>query len=185
MQKKHTVGNISALIMLLIAAGVDAAQFFLTISTIFLPLSWMLSIMAITGFMLWFAIAGVKYLGDGGKKLLLTLAAGAAEFIPIINAIPAVTASVLGTIVMTRIEDARRSIGKTVVEGRSAQAAGRLAQMRARRGAQGPGVARAAGTVAKFVPAARAVTTAASVGSAVMHPRPANNNAPNEAKRAA
>lgn len=194
MNKKHTIGNITAVIMLLFAVAVDALQGLLALSVLFIPLSWMLSVMSIFGISLWFAIMGVKYLKDGGKKLLLMLAAGAVEFIPAINALPAVTASVLGTIVMTRIEDARRAMGKNVSSPRTAFAAGRLAQMRARReqaaGGPGPrapgGVARLAGTAVKVVPAARAATTVARVaGAAARTPRPANDNHPAQEERRA
>ena len=177
--------------MLLIAAAIDGLQWLFTLSVVMTPLSWMLSVMSVSGFTLWFALIGVNYLKDGGKKLLLMLASGVVEFIPVINALPAVVVSVLGTIVMTRIEDARREIRKTVTSPRTAYAAGRLERMRAAQGVQGPvaarvpqGARRFASTVAKVVPAARAVTTVASVARAVPRPARPTSNSQSQQERA-
>ena len=130
MEKKHTVGNVTAGLMLAAALLFDGLQFLLTLSVLLLPLSLFLTFLSMTMFFLWFALLGVKYTGSGGgRKLLVMLAASVAELVPVVNALPAVTAGVVGVIVQTRIEDARRQQGGKVTP-RTAMAQARLMRMR-------------------------------------------------------
>jgi len=126
MEKKQTIDNITAGLMIVAALLCDGLQALLTLSVVLLPLSILVTIMVI-------AMLGVKYVGhDGGKKLLTMLATTVAELVPVVNALPAVTAGVLGVIVQTRIEDARRNAGGKVTP-RTAMAAARLMKMKAAR----------------------------------------------------
>jgi hypothetical protein len=129
MDKKHTVGNVTAGLMIAVALLCDGLQFLLTLSVLLLPLSIFVTVTCVTMFFLWFALLGVKYTDHGGgKKLLTMLAASVAELVPVVNALPAVTAGVLGVIVQTRIEDARRQSGGKVTP-RTAMAYARLRKM--------------------------------------------------------
>ena len=115
MEQKHTIGNVTAGLMIAVALLMDALQGLFTLLVFLIPLSWFVTILSIIIFFLWFAIMGVKFgAGDGGRKLLTMLAAAVAEFAPLINALPATTAGVIGVIAQTRIEDARRNAGKKV-----------------------------------------------------------------------
>ncbi len=136
MERKHKIGNVTAGMMIVTALVVDAIQAFLTFSVFLLPLSVLITFMAATMFFLWFALSGVKYIGnDGGKKLLLALASTVAELVPVINALPATTVGVVGIIVQTRIEDARANTGGKVTP-RTAMAAARLRKIKAARAAR-------------------------------------------------
>lgn len=136
MEKKHTVGNVTAGFMIAGALLIDGLQALMTFTVLLLPLSIFLTFFAAIGFGLWFALMGVKYIGnDGGKKLLTALAATIAELAPVINVIPATTAGVIGIIVQTRIEDARKSMGRKVTP-RTIMANARLRQMQRSRARQ-------------------------------------------------
>ncbi len=136
MEKKHKIGNVTAGMMVVTALIVDAVQALLTFSVFLLPLSVLITFMAATMFFLWFALSGVKYVGnDGGKKLLIALASTVAELVPVVNAIPATTAGVIGIIVQTRIEDARAQAGGKVTP-RTAMASARLQKMNQARAAR-------------------------------------------------
>jgi len=133
MENKQKIGNVTAGLMIATALLVDGVQALLTFSVLLLPLSVLITFMSATMFFLWFALSGVKYTDKGGgKKLLLMLASTIAELVPVINALPATTAGVIGVIVQTRIEDARAGTqGK--VTPHTAMAAARLERMRAAR----------------------------------------------------
>lgn len=115
MEKEHKIGNVTAGMMLVAALLADGVQALLTFSVFLLPLSVLITFMTATMFFLWFALSGVKYIGnDGGKKLLVALSSTVAELVPVINALPVTTLGVLGIIVQTRIEDARARAGGKV-----------------------------------------------------------------------
>ncbi len=119
--------------MVAIALLVDGVQALLTLSVFLLPLSVLATFFSITMFFLWFGILGVKYTGNGGgKKLLIMLATTVAEIAPVINALPATTAGVIGVIVQTRIEDARASVEGNVTPN-TAMAYARQRRMQAAR----------------------------------------------------
>jgi hypothetical protein len=80
-------------------------------------------------FPLWFMLSGVKYGGGkGGRKLLIMLASAVAELAPLINGLPALSAGVIGTVLQTRLEDARRNAGGKVTP-KTAQAVARKMRM--------------------------------------------------------
>lgn len=115
MEKKHTIGNVTAGFMIAVALLMDALQGLFTLLVILIPLSWFVTFLSLIIFFLWFALMGVKYTGSaGGRKLLTMLAMSIAELVPVVNALPATTAGVIGVIVQTRIEDARRNMGGKV-----------------------------------------------------------------------
>ena len=129
MEKKHTIGNVTAGFMITVALLMDGVQFLLTLSVLLVPLSWLVTFFSIILFWLWFVLSGVKYSGtNGGKRLLIMLGTAVAELVPFINALPAITAGVIGTIVQTRLEDARRNAGGKVTP-RTAMAMARRARM--------------------------------------------------------
>ncbi len=136
MEKKHTIGTFTAGLMVGLAILVDLLQGFFIISVLFLPFSIFLTFLSLSVFFLWFALMGVKYGGgDGGRKLLTMLAMSVVEIAPIINGLPGTTAGVLGIIIQTRIEDARRNRGGKTTP-RTAAAAVRLERMRRSRQAR-------------------------------------------------
>ncbi len=106
MENKKTIGNVTASIMILLAS---------------------------TGFVLWFLVLGA-YSGKGAEKKALTSGVSTvAEFIPIINAVPAITAGVLINIVLSRIDDAKKTI---IADPKKAMAMARLQRMQASRAAR-------------------------------------------------
>lgn len=111
-KKKHKIGNITAIFMLLLAAVADGLQFLLTLSVLLIPLSLLLTFLCGIGFALWFLILGA-YSGKGAeKKILTSLVSMVAEFIPVINAVPAITAGVLINVALSRLDDAHISLAK-------------------------------------------------------------------------
>lgn len=136
MEKKHTIGTVTAGFMVGMALLVDLLQGLFIVSVLLLPFSVFLTFLSLSVFFLWFALMGVKYGGgDGGRKLLTMLAMSVVEIAPIVNGLPGTTAGVLGIIIQTRIEDARRGAGGKVTP-RTAASAVRLERMRRNRQAR-------------------------------------------------
>jgi len=129
MEKKRTIGNVTAGFMVAVALLVDALQGLFTLTVFLIPLSWFLTFLSTIGFSLWFFLLGA-YKGKGAeKRVLVSLAATAAEMVPLLNAIPAVTGGVALVIVQTRLKDlAEEKLGK--IDPKKAVAAQRLARMR-------------------------------------------------------
>lgn len=136
MKKKHTIGTVTAGLMIAFALVFDGIQALLTVSVFLLPFSIFVTFFSVIGFSIWFALLGISYSGRFGAARILTMIATAvAELAPIINALPAITAGVIGLIVLSRFEDMKQSLipqGPTAAEVRHA----RLAQARAIRTAQ-------------------------------------------------
>lgn len=129
MNKEHTIGNVNAGFMIITALLIDGTQFLLTASVVLIPLTWLFTILAFIMFPLWFMLSGVKYGGGkGGRKLLIMLASAVAELAPLINGLPALSAGVIGTVLQTRLEDARRNAGGKVTP-KTAQAMVRKMRM--------------------------------------------------------
>ncbi len=134
--KEHRVGNGAAGAMLALALVIDGLQFILTLSVVGSIVASVIAAISAFCFWLWFALLGVKYLGqNGSRKMFIALAASVAELVPFINALPATTIGVLGIIIDSRIEDARTAAGKKVT-ARTVEASARLARMRAARRAR-------------------------------------------------
>lgn len=121
MDKKHTIGNVTALFMLLTAAALDGVQALLNMTVFLLPVSIFLTFCSFIIFFLWFALSGVKYNQNTAIKLLYLIGSTVAELAPIINTLPALSAGVIGMIVQTRLEDMRRDMGGKITP-RTAQA---------------------------------------------------------------
>ncbi len=137
MENKKTIGNVTAGLMILLALVGDGLQFLLTLSVLLLPLSVLVTFLFSTSFVLWFLILGA-YSGKGAEKKALTSGVSTvAEFIPIINAVPAITAGVLINIVLSRIDDAKKTI---VADPKKAMAMARLQRMQAARAARTNGL---------------------------------------------
>ncbi|MBU1292476.1 hypothetical protein KJ819_00220 [Patescibacteria group bacterium] len=129
---KQSIGNITAGSMITVALLVDGLQFLLTLSVLLLPLSLLLTFLAAAGFGVWFFLLGA-YSGKGAeKKALVSLVSAIAEFIPVVNALPAVTAGVVINIALSKVKDVEKKIGKNPARARSLAQA-RLAGMQASR----------------------------------------------------
>lgn len=130
-KKKHKIGNVTAIFMVLLALIADGLQFLLTLAVILIPLSLLLTFLCGIGFALWFFILGA-YSGKGAeKKVLTSLVSVVAEVIPVINAVPAITAGVVINIVLSRLDDAHISLAKP--DPKKMLAAARAARMQAAR----------------------------------------------------
>ncbi len=111
MDKKYTIGNVTAGLMIVLALIVDGLQILLTLTGFLIPLSLLLTFFSVVGFSVWFFMLGA-YKGKGAeKKVLTSLAASVAEIVPILNAFPATTAGVVINIALSRIDDLKRRIG--------------------------------------------------------------------------
>jgi hypothetical protein len=94
--------------MLALALVFDGLQALVTLVPVLgQALSIMLTIIAVTSFGLWFAIKGVSYFSGrkAGLKIAATLGSTVAELIPFIQALPAISLSVLVVIMASRLED--------------------------------------------------------------------------------
>lgn len=110
-ESKPTISNVTAGIMIGIALIVDGIQFLLTLSVLLLPLTFLLSFLAAAGFGVWFFLLGA-YSGKGAEKRVLTsLVSAIAEFLPVINAIPAVTLGVVINIALSKVKDIEKKAG--------------------------------------------------------------------------
>lgn len=129
MEKKRTIGNVTAGLMVVTALLFDGVQALLTMSVFLIPFALFFTILSTIIFGLWFLLLGA-YSGKGAeKRLAMTALATIVEFIPLINALPAVTASVVVNIMLSRGADVRARAGKPTI--RNAAAAQRLERMRA------------------------------------------------------
>jgi hypothetical protein len=111
MDKKYTIGNVTAGLMIVLALIVDGLQILLTLTVLLIPLSLLLTFFSVVGFSIWFFLLGA-YKGKGAeKKVLTSLAASVVEIVPVLSAIPAATAGVVINIVLSRMDDLKRRIG--------------------------------------------------------------------------
>lgn len=111
MDKKYTIGNVTAGLMIVLALIVDGLQILLTLTVLLIPLSLLLTFFSVVGFSIWFFMLGA-YKGKGAeKKALTSLAASVVEIVPVLSAIPAATAGVVINIVLSRMDDLKRRIG--------------------------------------------------------------------------
>ena len=102
-----------------------------TLSVLLLPLSLLVTFLFSVGFALWFFILGA-YSGKGAeKKVLTSLVSVVAEFVPVINAVPAITAGIIINITLSRLDDAHISLAKP--DPRKMLQAARSARMQAAR----------------------------------------------------
>jgi|CXWL01.1.fsa_nt_gi hypothetical protein len=118
-KKPPRVGNITAFFMILIAFVLDLVQFlFVWIPGVDVVVGYLAAFFALCGFGVWFAVLRVNYFSGkrSGAKVLSLFTGTAVELIPIIDALPAITAGVIGIIVSSRSEDALES--KTVALSR-------------------------------------------------------------------
>lgn len=128
MDTKHSVGNVTAGLMVVTALLFDGVQALLTASVFLVPFSLFFTILYTIIFGIWFLLLGV-YAGRGAEKRLAMSALGAiVEFIPVINALPAVTASVIVTIFLSRRADGSKR--KAVPAKKRLASAERLQRMR-------------------------------------------------------
>lgn len=111
MDKKYTIGNVTAGLMIVLALIVDGLQILLTLTVLLIPLSLLLTFFSVVGFSVWFFLLGA-YKGKGAeKKVLTSLAASVVEIVPVLSAIPAATAGVVINIALSRMDDLKRRIG--------------------------------------------------------------------------
>jgi|GEM_PF-1519150 len=113
-QKDLRVSDLEGAAMIGVACMFDATQGFITLimltpllGLVFIPIPMLLTIGAFTTFGIWFGLKGVNYVGgrDAANKLLIVFAALVIDLIPYINALPAITGSVVLILMATRIED--------------------------------------------------------------------------------
>lgn len=132
---QHKVGNVTAGFMLALALLIDGIQFLLALTAIGSIVGSVMAPLAAFGFWLWFALLGVKFTGPGAARKALTgLGSLVAEFIPLINALPAVTLGVAATILIERIEEKKAALKARIGDDPKKQAAyARLQRMQAAR----------------------------------------------------
>lgn len=107
----YRVSFVTAFFMLALAAIIDLIQFLLNLTVILIPLTWLFTALAAITFAIWFLIVGVSYFSGkrAGLKMVASVGSVVAEFVPVINALPAVTTGVVLVIIVSRIEDWERA----------------------------------------------------------------------------
>jgi hypothetical protein len=108
MMDRNRISNGVALLLISFAVTIDGLEFFLT----FLPLlgqaiNLLLSVFAFCALGLWFALLGVNYFGGkkAGLKAATLFAVPVIEMVPLVSALPALTAGVVILIMATWSED--------------------------------------------------------------------------------
>lgn len=124
---KPRIGAIAAIVCVVIALGLDGLQFVFSLfhalnlldpvtfgvsgaigSAIAIVVPFFISILAFLGFGFFFFFSGVNYFSGKRAALKLIAAFGSLviELVPLLDALPAITAGVVGIIIASRIEDA-------------------------------------------------------------------------------
>lgn len=103
-RKKAPIGGWAAFALIAVALLCDSLQFLATLlhalpgvgSALSLVLTWFLTVLALIIFSVWFALLGVNYFSGkrAAWRAIAMFGVPAAEIIPLINALPAVTAGV-------------------------------------------------------------------------------------------
>lgn len=108
--KKYKISSIVGFLMIIVALIVDGISFVLDIFVITTPINWIVWIYAVLGFYVWLKMLGMSWNDAKGKRALMMFGgATGIEFIPILGALPAWTAFVIGTIINDRIEGTLKS----------------------------------------------------------------------------
>ncbi len=103
----YRIGAVAALFMLSFTLVADLLQFLLTITVVLIPAAYLVTFLAYGLLFLWLFILGVSYFG-GRKAYRNLIAVGSgviAELVPIISALPAMTATTAFIIFNSRAED--------------------------------------------------------------------------------
>ncbi len=103
----YRIGVVTGLFMLMFTIVADLLQFLLTLLVVTIPVAYLVTFLAQISLFIWLAILGVSYFG--GKKAYQNLIAlGSSviiELVPIISALPAITAATAFIIFNSRAED--------------------------------------------------------------------------------
>ena len=102
-KKKQRINAVTAGFMITVALLYDGVQFALVWIGIGFLVNWLISVCAWLTFFFWFKSKGVSYAKP--KNVLTAGVALLLEIIPVLNALPALTLSVLALIVITKSED--------------------------------------------------------------------------------
>jgi hypothetical protein len=106
--ERHRISNVMAILLIGTAALIDGAQFIVSfIPVIDIVLDWFLAVIAGGIFGMWFALLGVNYFGGRNAlaKIGTVVAAVGIELVPVLDALPAITAGVVTLILLTWSED--------------------------------------------------------------------------------
>ena len=103
-KKKEKIDNITATLMIGTAVLFDGFQAFLTLLLIGPFVNWLISIFAWLTFFLWFMLKGVHFTKNL-NKLFTFMGGSLMEIIPVVDALPAWTATIIITILMIKAED--------------------------------------------------------------------------------
>lgn len=108
------IGYVMAILLLLFAGFGDAIQFVVSFfhvipvagNALAIVLAWFIAIVMTAALWIWFLLLGVFKKGKQALiKILVGIGGAALEFIPIIDALPGFTGSVIATILLTWYED--------------------------------------------------------------------------------
>lgn len=127
-EKKQTIGTFTAMALVGVAILFDGLQIIATFLHILpIPLvatalatliPFYISIVAQMIFFMWFALLGVNANAGNrvfSKRFFIAMGTFIAEFVPLINALPVITVSVISLIAVSRAEDALGSPRKTMI----------------------------------------------------------------------
>ena len=106
---RRRIGNVVAGLMIGIAGLMDGLQFLINFIPILGQLiSLFISFFLLAGFGIWFLLLGVNYFSGrkAGIKIVASLGSVIGEIVPLVSALPILTAGVIGVIIASRLEDA-------------------------------------------------------------------------------
>jgi hypothetical protein len=106
----YRIGGVTVAFMLALALVLDLVQILLTLTGVGALLAWLVTAVGTTAFGIWFLLMRVNYFSGrkAAQKMAATLAGVVAEFVPVINALPAMTISVIAVVLLSRAEDRER-----------------------------------------------------------------------------
>jgi hypothetical protein len=104
---QYRISWITGGFMLVFGGILDGIQLFFTVTGFLIPASYIATYLYITVLPLWFYILSVPLFGGRSAGLKMASAFGGAvvELVPVMDAVPAMTASIAGVIIASRMED--------------------------------------------------------------------------------
>lgn len=101
--QKNKINNITGILMISVALGIDFIQAFFNFILIGPFINWMVSLFAFLTFWFWFTLKGIKFVKNP-KNIFVFGGGSIAEFIPFFDFLPIWTSTVTTLVVNNKIK---------------------------------------------------------------------------------